>query len=255
MILMKNRYKTIFLVVFFGMILGGILTVFHYDRKDTVVEEGTFQSSSVRLEKEVIETQTNHILMDVPMENQYDPIALENGCEVASLAMLLRYYDFETDKNKLADKLEYVPVYTEDGLNGNPHDGFVGDITGGDNAMGVAVEPIEKVAKEVVGNNYKVVASSTTSFEELEEIVLQEKPVWVITTIDFKVPTTDDFIYWDTSSGKVKVTPLCHAAVITGVDDTTVYVNDPFGEKNMAVPKSQFIAVYEAMGQQSLYLD
>ena len=252
---MKNTYKNGLFILLGAMILGGIFTAVRYYRNDTEIEESTDQSVQVRKEKEVIEMQTNHILMDVPMENQFDPIALENGCEVASLAMLLQYYDFETDKNKLADKLDYVPVYTEDGLHGNPHDGFVGDITGGENAMGVAVEPIEKVAKEVVGNKYKVVASSTTSFEKLEEIILQEKPVWVITTIDFKIPTTDDFIYWDTSSGKVKVTPLCHAAVITGVDDTTVYVNDPFGEKNMAVPKNQFIAVYEAMGQQSLYLD
>lgn len=194
-------------------------------------------------------------LLDVPLENQNEGDPLGNGCEITALSMLLNYYGYETNKNQLAEKLDYVPLYidADEEIYGDPREGFVGDITGGFDAMGVAVEPIAKVAQGIVHEDYQV-HSEAQSFQSIVEIVEAGIPVWVIVTVDFQVPTAEDFMRWETQNGPVQVTALCHAAVITGVDDTYVYVNDPFGEKNRPVLKEDFINIYEQMGSQSLYL-
>ena len=38
------------------------------------------------------------VLLDVPLESQFDSPSLENGCEVTSLSMLLSFYGYETTK-------------------------------------------------------------------------------------------------------------------------------------------------------------
>ncbi|REC32923.1 family C39 peptidase [Enterococcus pseudoavium] len=196
-------------------------------------------------------------LIDVPLENQNTgEIPLENGCEITALSMLLNYYGYKTNKNELAELLNYVPVYENEteGIRGNPHEGFVGNIYEGLDAMGVAVEPIAEVAEKVIDDSHEVVASTTTSFDDLAQIVNEGEPVWVVTTVDFEVPTTEDFKIWQTNDGEVTVSPLCHAVVITGVDQAKVYVNDPHGYKNESVDRERFEKIYKAMGSQSLYL-
>lgn len=196
-------------------------------------------------------------LIDVPLENQNEgETPLENGCEVTALSMLLNFYDYDTDKNQLADLLNYVPLYEDEAqtIHGNPHEGFVGNIYEGYDAMGVAVEPISDVAEKIISDQQKVVASSETSFAELAKVVQSGTPVWVVTTVDFQVPTADDFQTWQTTNGTIKVSPLCHAAVITEVDDEHVYVNDPYGYKNRTVDRSDFEKIFQLMGSESLYL-
>ncbi|MBO0450843.1 C39 family peptidase [Enterococcus sp. MJM16] len=196
-------------------------------------------------------------LIDVPIENQNSGIIpLENGCEITALSMLLNYYDYGTNKNDLAELLNYVPVYENEAeeIRGNPHEGFVGNIYTGYEAMGVAVEPIAEVAEKIVSKKQSVVASSNTEFTDLETLIQKGTPVWVITTVDFKIPTAKDFRTWETTSGEVTVSPLCHSVVIVGVDDQNVYVNDPYGYKNRIVDKEDFENVFDKMGRQSLYL-
>ena len=59
---------------------------------------------------------------------------------------------------------------------------------------------------------------------------------------------------WKTTNGEVTVSPLCHAVVITGIDNQYVYVNDPFGYKNRLVERDNFEIIYQKMGSQSLYI-
>lgn len=199
----------------------------------------------------------NKIVLDVPLESQFDGVALENGCEVTALSMLLQYYGYNTDKNELADELDYQPLYTESGNHGNPHLGFVGDITGGDEAMGVAVEPIAKLAKEYVNDDYRVVAGNKKSFNKIMAVVASGKPVWIVATVDFQVPKDEDWLLWETDQGSMYVTPLIHSAVITGFDrkKEVVYVNDPYGYQNREIDWSDMQKVYQESDQQSLYLE
>jgi len=72
------------------------------------------------------------VRLDVPLLNQLDPPALLLGCEVTALAMIMQYNGIPVTKNELADRLPVVPIYYENGLHGNPNEGFVGDVTGTD---------------------------------------------------------------------------------------------------------------------------
>ncbi|SET58269.1 Uncharacterized protein YvpB [Enterococcus malodoratus] len=201
--------------------------------------------------------QENKVILDVPLEDQFEDDALENGCEVTALSMLLRYYGYDTNKNELADELEYQPLYTESGNHGDPQLGFVGDITGGDEAMGVGVEPIAKLAEEYVGEDYRVVASKKTTFEKIMDVVASGKPVWIVATVDFQVPKDEDYLLWETDQGSTYVTPLIHSAVITGFDraNNIAYVNDPYGYQNREVDWSDLKEIYQESDQQSLYLE
>lgn len=216
----------------------------------------TVSTSKAKVVLAEAELSTNK-LIDVPLENQNTgEIPLENGCEITALSMLLNYYGYGTNKNDLAERLNYVPLYEDEAadIHGNPHDGFVGNIYEGYEAMGVAVEPIAEVANDIVQDNQTVVASSDTSFEELTTIVQAGSPVWVVTTVDFQIPTADDLQIWQTTSGEVEISSLCHAVVITGVDEENVYVNDPYGYKNRIVDRNDFEEIYQLMGSESLYL-
>ncbi|WP_432205957.1 C39 family peptidase, partial [Enterococcus faecium] len=52
--------------------------------------------------------------------------------------------------------------------------------------------------------------------------------------------------------GDVRVTPLGHACVVTVLDIENIYVNDPYGVKNRAVPINDYSAIFTAMGGQML---
>lgn len=238
------------------LILSGAF-IYLSNTESSPANSQTTNSSTAEILMADTDLSTNQLL-DVPLEEQYGgEVAMENGCEITALSMLLNYYGYGTDKNELVELLDFVPLFEDAGkrIYGNPHDGFVGNIYEGYEAMGVAVEPIAKVANEVVQDNQKVVANNDTSFDDLVRIFQTGTPVWVITTVDFQVPTEDDFRTWQTTSGEIEVSPLCHAVVITGVDEENVYVNDPYGYKNRVVDRTDFEEIYQLMGSESLYLE
>jgi uncharacterized protein YvpB len=218
-------------------------------------EETTNNQVSMTVSKqEKIENKDKSIQLDVPLENQFDPETLGNGCEVTALSMVLNYYGIETNKNELADKLNYVPLYVDDTHRGDPRVGFVGNIYGGDAAMGVAVEPIAKVAKQMVGDAYQVISGREKTFDEIIEVLRQGAPIWIIATLELQVPTDANFVEWPTQSGIIYETPLIHSVVITGIDGDKMYVNDPYGHKDREISREDLQEIYEQMGQQSLYL-
>lgn len=194
------------------------------------------------------------IRLDVPLESQFEGIILENGCEITSLSMLLQYYGYEVNKNQLAKELDYVPYALSKTTYGNPNLGFVGDIKEGKKAMGVHVDPIAKVARKIVKNEFEVVASQGRSFQDILQRLQEDTPVWIISTLDMQIPTEDDFISWKTKEGTLQLTPLIHAVVLTGMDENNVYYNDPYGVKDASIAIADLEEVYNKMGQQSLYL-
>lgn len=239
------KKKISILLVLIGLIGGGVYLLQDQTKLGTDLTELLTQP------------QEKKVVLDVPLEDQFADEALDNGCEVTALSMLLRYYGYQTTKNELAEDLDYQPLYTESENHGDPHLGFVGDITGGDEAMGVAVEPIAKLAQEYVGDDYRVVSSKQTPFNQIMQVVAEGQPVWIVATVDFQVPTDNDFMLWETDQGSMNVTPLIHSAVITGFDreEKIVYVNDPYGYKNRAIPWDDLQAIYQKTDQQSLYLE
>lgn len=253
----KSKKRLIIILASFslGVFLTGRYIVGQANRPEDTAEADEVKTTVVKkVKKKSEKKELTNVQMDVPLESQFSGYALNNGCEVTALSMLLNYYGYQTTKNSLAKLMYYVPVIVENGYRGNPHDGFVGDITGGELAMGADVEPVSNVAKQVVGDDFKVVQSQETSMDDLIKVLNKKTPIWVKVTQEFTMPNDYSFMYWNTTSGQVKVTPLNHAVVITGYDKNNIYVNDPYGYKDRAVPKDDFEYIFDAMGRQSIYL-
>lgn len=237
---------------------------FDWQPLDRLKESFTFKSSEAALTNEAAPLKTrdvslldkdtpklpDHILLDVPLINQMDKPMLYNGCEVASLAMVLNFHGVEVTKNELADKIKTVPFTYSDGKKGNPNEGFVGDMPIGP-GLGVFNGPIFELAQQYVGD--QAVNLTNSPFSDVLMKVGQGLPVWIITTSNF-VPVSN-FRTWDTPQGKIEITFSMHSAVITGYDEEFIYVNDPYGTKNRKVKRESFIKAWEQMGSQAIVID
>ncbi len=246
----KSKQKKMF---FGGLTVLLLATASYFFHENT--EKETVGSAPEETGQLSTSAQKSYVMLDVPLESQFDEPSLENGCEVTALSMLLSFYGFDTDKNQLAEQLDYVPVFNEDGTHGDPNEGFVGEISGGDWAMGVYVPPIASLAQKIVGTSYHTHPVTDAKLTDVKQALQENRPVWASVTVDFEVPDETDFMTWQTNNGEVRVTPLIHACVVTGFDQETIYVNDPYGEKNRAVPAEDFEAVFTAMGGQMMTLE
>jgi uncharacterized protein YvpB len=244
--------KRLFIIVTVCLLLiMGILGFTRETKKQVHVAPSATEAANQRKQSK----ETKKVLLDVPIENQFDEPALGNGCEVTSLSMLLNFYGYQTTKNQLAEQLTYVPVLNPDGTHGDPNDGFVGDISGGEWAMGAYVPVVAELAKKVVQEDYQVKTKKGASIKDIKKALDNGQPVWASVTIEFEVPDDNDFMIWTTQNGQVKVTPLNHACIVTGYDKDTIYVNDPYGIKDRAVLMADFQKIFTAMGGQMLTLE
>ncbi|EGP5220364.1 C39 family peptidase [Enterococcus faecium] len=247
----KTFKKLLFLGGTAALLLSGTSYYLHIHSPEHTMN--TAQKSSTQKTKKTKEKA--EVLLDVPLESQFDSPSLENGCEVTSLSMLLSFYGYEITKNQLAEQLDYVPVFNADGTHGDPNEGFVGDISGGDWAMGVYVPPVASLAQQIVQTDYHTFPKTDAQLDDIKKALSKGNPVWTSVTINFEVPDETDFMTWTTNNGEVRVTPLVHACVVTGYDKENIYVNDPYGVKNRAVPINDFSAIFTAMGGQMLTLE
>ncbi|UQS82323.1 C39 family peptidase [Bombilactobacillus folatiphilus] len=200
-------------------------------------------------------TYHRQVELTVPYENQLkDQPALKNGCEVTSLAMLLRYYGYNVNKNVLAKKIDCVPFNVDRHHHGDPHDGFVGNMTSGYAAMGAYVEPVSKLCKQIVGSDYTVHSGEKLELKDLERLIHHGHPVWILATLDFQPVTKKDLINWKTPNGIITVTPLIHSVVVTGINQKDFYVNDPLKKANRKVPIAKLAKSFAGLRSQYLYL-
>ncbi|CAG9613094.1 hypothetical protein BACCIP111899_02289 [Bacillus rhizoplanae] len=176
---------------------------------------------------------------------------LERGCEVTSLAMLLQYKGIQVDKMKLADEIERVP-FEANGLRGNPHEGFVGNIyTKSEPGYGVYHQPIFQLAQKYVPD--KTIDLTGREIEDIYKVLSAGSPVWVIVNTTFQPLDKGSFETWDTNAGEVKITYYEHSAVVVGYDQNFVYVNDPLANKpRKGIPRAQFEKAWEQMGKQAI---
>jgi uncharacterized protein YvpB len=193
------------------------------------------------------------MILDVPIISQNPE--LKYGCEVTSLAMVLQYAGVQVDKMQLASQLprDDDPIRRTPSGDithwGNPHHGFVGDITGKRAGYAIFVEPLEKLMARYLPN--RTVNLTGRDFDEILGHVKENKPVIVWTTGDFKAP--DRWEGWKHKGEYIK-TPLdLHAVVLVGYDPDFYYVNDPLtGNKAQKVNKASFLESWRALGKQAL---
>lgn len=176
---------------------------------------------------------------------------LPRGCEVTSLAMMIQQAGVKVGKLKLAKEVRKVPFKTN-GLNGNPNDGFVGNMyTFSQPGLGVYNGPIQKLAEKYLPN--RVVNLTGYDFSYIFKMLDKGVPVWVITNSWFSHLPSSQFMTWKTSSGPLKITYREHSVLVTGYDENYIYINDPlYHRANRAVSKAGFIAAWNQMGKQAI---
>lgn len=213
-----------------------------------------YKSDESIIWKAMLELKESTIL-NIPLINQYPE--LPRGCEVTSLAMILKHVNVSIDKMILANevKKDLTPysINKENKITyGNPYEGFVGDMYRlSENGYGVYHGPIVELARKYCGES--AINLTELSFEEVLFFIEQGNPVWIITNSTFSPLGDAYFEYWHTNSGIVKVTKKLHSVVMTGFDEGYIYINDPLhNSKNKALSRSEFKKAWEQMGSQAM---
>lgn len=221
--------------------------------KEKEIVKDKVEKTAKKESKTEEKSKTKYIKLDVPLINQKDEPMLYNGCEVTSLAMLFNYYGIDKTKSELAEKIDKEPFQHEDGTYGDPNKGFVGSVYGepgeSGRGYGVYIDPILKLSKEEIPQNYRVINLSNTSFDDLLLEMSEGRPIWCITTTSLSA--TNDMETWETKNGKVDISWSIHSVVLTGFDDENIFVNDPYGEKK-EVSKKEFMGSWKQMGSQAM---
>lgn len=187
-------------------------------------------------------------MINVPLINQNPE--LRYGCEVTSLAMVLNYAGVKVNKMELYKKVkkDRDPIKRSSSGDilhwGNPHEGFVGDMTGRNAGYAVFDKPITLLVNEYLPD--RAVNLTNQSFDKVLQHVSKGYPVVVWTTGDYRLP--DRWESWKHGKQVIK-TPLdLHAVVLVGYDQQFVYLNDPLsGRKKVKVNKKQFINSWHAL--------
>ncbi|MFY0544958.1 C39 family peptidase [Brevibacillus sp. H7] len=199
-------------------------------------------------------TSLRYIIENVPHIKQYPELI--NGCEVTSVAMLLRFLGNPVSKLELAKRVkkDTTPLKVDATGRilswGNPEKGFVGDITGKHLGYAVYHQPIVHLINEVYPKRAKNVTG--LDFSTILQEVQNNRPVIVWTTSDFQ--PTKQWLEWKTADNRtIRVTFKQHAVLLVGFDVDSVYINDPMGKEGYKkVAKEPFIKSWEQLGKQAV---
>ena len=175
---------------------------------------------------------------------------LPNGCEITSLTMLLQSAGVDVDKMTLADKMKKVP-FEENGLKGDPNEGFVGNMYHGPPGYAVYHGPVADLAKQYLKD--RVVDLTGSDWSKIEAQIIKGSPVWVIVNVQFRKLSDGYWEDWKTKNGTLKVTMQEHSVLVTGFDKDYVYFNDPLaGVQNRKAKKSDFKAAWIQQHSQAI---
>lgn len=198
-------------------------------------------------------TVSKNIFLDIPVIKQLPEY--HNGCEATSLTMMLNYAGIRVDKATVVSKMkkDTTPIKRDSAGKiiewGNPQIGFVGDITG--KSPGYSIDP---VALAPLINYYlpgKTLDLTGCSYETLENTMLSGRPVVVWITVYFNNPIFPH--NWTSNEKVVKADFSQHAVLLTGMDEKSLYYNDPLSRaKNSKIDKTVFQSVWTKMGRKAL---
>lgn len=195
-------------------------------------------------------------IADVPVLRQLPKYF--NGCEVTSTAMLSQYLGLPYTLDELVELLpkDPAPIKRDNQGNivswGDPHNGFVGDVTGRFIGYAVYNEPIEQLVNEITGG--QAVNLSGGDFSEIEKALASGRPVVAWTTSWFQPVGESAWVEWTSAEGKkIKATFKEHAVLLTGYDEHYVYLNNPInGMKSQKTAKAAFIESWKQLDRQAV---
>ncbi|MGX6443637.1 C39 family peptidase [Neobacillus sp. K501] len=195
-------------------------------------------------------TASQSMIENVPLIQQLPE--LPRGCEVTSLAMLLQFAGVTVDKMTLAEEINTIPFWDENGFNGNPNVGFVGDMYSFDHpGLGVYHTPIANLAESYLPG--RIIDLTGEEIESIYSMINNGSPVWVITNSRFATLPESEFKTWNTASGEIQITYREHSVLVVGYDEENVYLNDPLAEQPYkSVPRASFEESWIQMGKQAV---
>ncbi len=150
--------------------------------------------------------------MDIPLISQTKNL----NCEATTAAMILQYYGRKSDIDSIQNSLP---------LDENPHKGFRGNVDGpiwGFDDYGVYAEPIAQVMTKF---GVPAKAYTNISADFLKQKILAGKPAIIWVNISDPHPETKVL---NINGEKVKLISGEHVAVVTGYDNGTWILNDPW---------------------------
>lgn len=164
---------------------------------------------------------TLQVYLDV--ENLMQQPALPNGCEVVSLAMVLRYAGFDVDPVQLYEQWMPKSPYKQ----GDPWITYVGDATGcGLGCYAPCVERTGNAYLKSIGSYRQIEDVSEKAMSYYEHCIDNAVPVilWGLKDMNGNA----DIFWSDTIDGKeVDWHRYSHCVVLIGYTDTTYLVCDP----------------------------
>lgn len=217
-------------------------------------QELTIDNNKVNLSENVAKAKSK-VILNVPLIAQKPE--LPRGCEVASLAMMLRYAGVNVNKMQLAKEIkkDHTLYSKKNGriYFGNPHTGFVGNMyTYNKPGFGVYNEPIYQLANKYLPGRVKNLTGKNLD-DILPYLYNNKTPIWVIANTWFTHVPDKYWVTWHTPRGKISITYKEHSVLITGYDEKYIYFNDPLANiKNRKILKNNFEKAYNQMGKQAI---
>lgn len=194
----------------------------------------------------------------LPAETIYQWPELPNGCEAATLAMLLRGYGFAADKLDLA--YTYIPredfSYLEDAAFGpDPQQAYAGDPSAfGFYCFAGALKEGADAYLASVGSALRAADLTGCSAPELRAALAQGHLLAVWATIDLE-PLKESGFTWTLNGDGTLYRPYSnlHCMLLYGYDKDHYYLLDPLYGPQQA-PRLLFEARWQGMGSRTLAL-
>ncbi|MEV2697704.1 C39 family peptidase [Paenibacillus larvae] len=196
-------------------------------------------------------------LLTVPIISQNPE--LYNGCEITSVAMMLKAAGHPVDKMTLAKQVakDSSPIRRDENGNilswGDPNEGFVGDVTGERIGFSVYHGPVYDLVESILPG--RTVDLTGESFDRVLQSISEGQPVLVWINVTFA--SVGNWVTWNSKNSPVKATFSEHAVLLVGYDEDNVYVNDPLdGTASKKLDRKDFIDSWIQMGSQAItYID
>ena len=196
-----------------------------------------------------------------PVELIYQGPELPNGCEVTSLAMLLRAAGYQADALLLYQ--DYLPVqgFTYQGgqrFAPSPEDYYIGDATSQSDGWYCLEGPILQAGNGYlgdVGGADRVIALPDLTLEELAAYAQAGVPLALWVTLGYAQPAYAGSSSWILPSGEVYLPySNLHCVVLSGMEDGQFLVADPIYGSYAIAPETLWDS-FSAMGCRAVMVD
>ena len=226
------------------------LTLSEKDLENIKNKNNEVEKKIVELENLKKEETTLAQTKKFPTYNQFPKYP--TGCESVSLYLLLKYYNVDVSVEDIVNSLKKGALPYQNNnqkFGGNPELEFIGDPRN-NYSYGVYNKPIAEV-----GEKYKsgIISKTNFEFQEVLELVKNNHPVLVWTTINLSKPfISTTWTYLETNE-KIEWISGEHAVVIFDVIDDKVVVSDPYTGTIRHFDKDLFQKRYNYLGKRAIY--